>query len=59
MYSRVPNKRGGVRIIGGRVGNGSIYQSSGGWNNWGGVLGEKKIALFLCKRVSVIYLCEQ
>ena len=25
----------------------------------GRVLGEKKIALFLCKHVSVIYLCEQ
>ena len=33
-YSRVQNKRGGENNRG--VGNGSIYQLSGGWNNKGG-----------------------
>ena len=58
-YSRVPNKRGGVRIIG------------GGWK-WlditiigrvgiigGGRVGEIENSRFLSEQVSFTYLCEQ
>ena len=43
VYSGVPNKRGGVRIIGGRL-EMVQYNSNrgGGWNNRGGGLAELK-----------------
>ena len=38
VYSRVPNKRGGVRIIGGGGLDMARYNNNrGGWNNWGDV----------------------
>ena len=38
LYSRVPNKRGGVRIIGGGLEMVRYNNNRGGWNNQGGCL---------------------
>ena len=59
-YSQVPNKRGGVGIIGG----GGLEMVRHNNNRGvgiigGGLLGEIENSPFLGKHLSVIYLCEQ
>ena len=46
-YSGVPNKRGGVRIIGGGLEMVQYNSNRGGWNNQGGGLGEIESSRFL------------
>ena len=59
MYSRVPNKRGGVRIIGGGWKWFDITIIGGVGMIGGGCFEKLKIVVFLGKHVSLIYLCEQ
>ena len=58
-YSRVPNKRGGVRIIGGGGWKWFDITIIGGVGITGGRVGEIENSRFLSEQVSFTYLCEQ